>query len=222
MSHVGSASAAFIRPESKGTRIDSTRWASPKSSAVRRARSASVMAGSARCSFAARPDCSTRAPNVSSWTPALAGTGALLTLVCEAQETRIAASVGRRARRSEDPGLINRITSRCYLSGRDVIPENAIGRIQHGECGSAHGVAVGEIAADQACAPRGALSGGDDDDVGVERANQFDAHELETESTGRERFDGFNGCFRTEPKVADGTRLSFGTSDEALAVILEL
>src|SRR4029434_3040200 len=106
------------------------------------------------------------------------------------------------------------------LSCRDVVAEDAVGRIQHGERGAADRVTVGERASDETRAARGALRDRHDDHVGIERSYKLDAHEFQTEAALRERLDGFDGGFRAEAQVTDGARLSFRLADEAFAVVL--
>src|SRR5919204_4830597 len=184
MSHV--ASPEGFREESTGSGIDaSTCIMSPKSSATRRSRSAFGVTSPPR------PACSTELGRSES-RPSASGDGAFSAMGSRRAQDAISASVGSIPRRHHDVAGIGFSTPACYLTGREIVPENAIRRVQHRERGAAYWITIGEIAADQPRAARGPLRRGHDDDVGVEGANELDAHEFESKGTLRKGFHCFD------------------------------
>src|SRR4051812_48375828 len=100
----------------------------------------------------------------------------------------------------------------------NVIPENAVRRVEHREGGAAYHVAVGEVAAQQAVRPVvAALDQGRDDDVRVERPDHFDAHELERDGPFREGLEGTDGRFGAQAGVTGGAGLALRPSRDGLA-----
>src|SRR5688572_3990987 len=216
MSQVGSPSPPPSNVESLGIgSVASVLRASPNSSAVRVSRSLAVTSGCATAPLVL-PACAT-------------ADGDGLTRGAEPGAPQAASaarmSKGRRLTtlRTEDRGRdqLSCMTPDCLASG-EIIPENAVGGVQHGERGATNGVAIGQIATHQSRAACAALRAGDNDDVGIEGAHELHAHQFEAEDALREGLYGLHGCFRAQPEIADRAGLSLGLADEPLPVVFQL
>jgi hypothetical protein len=107
------------------------------------------------------------------------------------------------------------------LTGREVITEDSIGRVQHGERRPTHRVTISQVTPDESRFSRCALRAGYDDYVRVKSAHELDAHQLETQAALRERLNGLHCGLCTESKIADGTRLALSAADKPFAVVFE-
>jgi hypothetical protein len=130
------------------------------------------------------------------------------------------ASIVRATRRCESSG--NVIRRARVLTCREVVTEDSIRRVQHCERRPTHRVTISQVAADESSSARCTLGAGHDDHVRIKGAHELDAHQLETETTLRKRFNGLHRSLCTESKIADRARLSFAAADESFTIVLEL